>query len=241
MEACRVEEEKPEWRTVGTMAEGRSFLGSAAVGGKVYQIAGCINEDFSTSEVWDPKTGKFEHVAKSLSKRDSQGQAVVGGEIFVVGGYDNISSKYLKTGEKFSPETNKWSRLPSMNMARRSPGTVSYRGRVYAVGGMGVEEDLSSVEVLSPGAAEWRLLEGGMKEVNGWCSACLVDKPLRMMRTERSLTFRQKGSCEVEWEGEESGAATPASAGDSRRNWNWDTAENARTQQRLKQMKESLS
>lgn len=233
MEACRVEEEKPEWRTVGTMAEGRSFLGSAAVGGKVYQIAGCINEDFSTSEVWDPKTGKFEHVAKSLSKRDSQGQAVVGGEIFVVGGYDNISSKYLKTGEKFSPETNKWSRLPSMNMARRSPGTVSYRGRVYAVGGMGVEEDLSSVEVLSPGAAEWRLLEDGMKEVNGWCSACLVDKPLRMMRTERSLTFRQKGSCEVEWEGEESGAATPASAGDSRRNWNWDTAENARTQQSI--------
>ena len=68
--------------------------------------------------MWDPKTGKFEHVAKSLSKRDYQGQAVVGGEIFVVGGYDNISSKYLKTGEKFSPETNKWSRLPSMNMAR---------------------------------------------------------------------------------------------------------------------------
>ena len=68
--------------------------------------------------MWDPKTGKFEHVAKSLSKRDSQGQAVVGGEIFVVGGFDNISSKYLKTGEKYSPETNKWSRLPSMNMAR---------------------------------------------------------------------------------------------------------------------------
>ena len=66
-----------------------------------------------------------------------------------------------------------------------------------------------------------------------------------MMRTERSLTSDFvtfcPGSCEVEWEGEESGAATPASAGDSRRNWNWDTAENARTQQRLKQMKESLS
>ena len=43
--------------------------------------------------MWDPKTGKFEHVAKSLSKRDSQGQAVVGGEIFVVGGYDNISRR----------------------------------------------------------------------------------------------------------------------------------------------------
>ena len=76
--------------------------------------------------MWDPKTGKFEHVAKSLSKRDSQGQAVVGGEIFVVGGFDNISSKYLKTGEKYSPETNKWSRLPSMNMARWAQHVLSY-------------------------------------------------------------------------------------------------------------------
>ena len=76
--------------------------------------------------MWDPKTGKFEHVAKSLSKRDSQGQAVVGGEIFVVGGYDNISSKYLKTGEKYSPETNKWSRLPSMNMARWAQCSIQH-------------------------------------------------------------------------------------------------------------------
>ena len=40
MESCLVtqgdkETEKPEWRTAGTMAEGRSFLGSAAVDGKV--------------------------------------------------------------------------------------------------------------------------------------------------------------------------------------------------------------
>ena len=40
MESCSVtqgdkETEKPEWRTAGTMAEGRSFLGSAAVDGKV--------------------------------------------------------------------------------------------------------------------------------------------------------------------------------------------------------------
>ena len=40
MEACTVtgEEKRPEWRTAGTMAEGRSFLGSAAVGGKVFYI-----------------------------------------------------------------------------------------------------------------------------------------------------------------------------------------------------------
>ena len=54
MEACTVtgEEKRPEWRTAGTMAEGRSFLGSAAVGGKVFytlhvhyiiQILGLLN------------------------------------------------------------------------------------------------------------------------------------------------------------------------------------------------------
>ena len=77
--------------------------------------------------MWDPKTGTFEYVAKSLGKRDSQGQAVIDGEIYVVGGYDNITTKYLKTVEKFSPETNKWSKVPSMREARRSPGTVTYR------------------------------------------------------------------------------------------------------------------
>ena len=93
MECCHVPQDeniKPEWKTVGTMSEARSFLGSAVVRwtnfgstneikniwlnyrGKVYQIAGCINEDFSTNEVWDPKTGKFESISKCLSKRDSQ-------------------------------------------------------------------------------------------------------------------------------------------------------------------------
>ena len=96
MELCKIpvdEKVKPEWKTAGTMSEGRSFLGSAVLDGKVYQLAGCVNEDFSTNEVWDSRTGKFDHIAKCLGKRDSQGQAVVEGEIYVVGGYDNITTK----------------------------------------------------------------------------------------------------------------------------------------------------
>ena len=31
--------------------QGRSFLGSAAVNGKVYSIGGCLSEEFSTTEV----------------------------------------------------------------------------------------------------------------------------------------------------------------------------------------------
>ena len=45
--------------------------------------------------------------------------------------------------------------------------------RLFAVGGMGVEDDLCSVEVFSPTSGQWHYLPAQMKEVNGWCSACL--------------------------------------------------------------------
>ena len=46
-----VEGVKPVWQHGGEMKEGRSFLGSVTVEGRVYQIGGCISEDKSTHEV----------------------------------------------------------------------------------------------------------------------------------------------------------------------------------------------
>ena len=91
------------------MGEGRSFLGSVVLDGKVYQIGGCLSEEKSTTEVtffgqyfktgatqvWDPETRKFTAIPRSLSKRDSQGQAVVNDEIYVIGGFDNISNRWV--------------------------------------------------------------------------------------------------------------------------------------------------
>ena len=82
---------------------------------------------------------------------------------------------------------------------------------------MGVEEDLSSVEVYNPYTREWTYLSCDMKEVNGWCSAALgrytlhtthfmpplfivilflflflVDKPVRMM-LEKLNYHKQEG------------------------------------------------
>ena len=52
------------------------------------------------------------------------------------------------------------------------------RGRLYAVGGMGVGDDLSSVEVFSPWSGAWTSLDRDMREVNGWCSACLGESSM---------------------------------------------------------------
>ena len=84
---------------------------------------------------------------------------------------------------------------------------VAYRGRLYVAGGMGEKEDLSSCEVFCPSNNQWTKMKP-MNEVNGWCSACLgdssllatvftlllpVDKPLRMMESERQVTRRGTG------------------------------------------------
>ena len=99
-----------------------------------------------------------------------------------------------------------------MNIARRSPGVVSYRNHLYVVGGMGVDDDLSSVEVLNPYTGEWSFLPLEMKEVNGWCSACLggrikfsykylkdtifpVDKPVRMMLNKIDFKYQKGKIC----------------------------------------------
>ena len=130
MEYVKVEDDesiKPEWKVAGTMQEGRSFLGSASVGGKIYQIGGCLSENYSTTEVWDPNTGKFSDIPKGLCKRDSHGQGVIDGEIYLVGGFDNIMNNYLDSCEKFSPARNKWLKVPRLSLPRRSAGVVNYR------------------------------------------------------------------------------------------------------------------
>lgn len=252
-----------DWKVAGTMKEGRSFLGSAAIDGKVYSVGGCLSENYSTTEVWNPDTGQFVEVAKSLTKRDSQGLAVINGEIFSIGGYDNISNKYLNCVEKYSPTLDCWSRVPPMNVARRSPGVVNYRNRLYVVGGMGEESDLSTVEVYNPASEEWRLLPTEMKEVNGWCSVALVDKPVRLMATPRvyAKSGADKGFCSIIPIGggldletldlddlgsrRESFASSTSGCGSGgtpteKVTLDWKSTENARTEQRMKKHRREM-
>ena len=55
------------------------------------------SEKWRGAQVWDPDTRKFSAIPRSLSKRDSQGQAVVNDEIYVIGGFDNISNRFDAT------------------------------------------------------------------------------------------------------------------------------------------------
>jgi len=250
-----------DWKIAGVMKEGRSFLGSAAVQDNVYNIGGCLNESFSTIEVWNPETGEFTEKSRSLSKRDSQGQIAMNGDIYCIGGYDNLTNTYLSSVEKYSPSSDTWSKLPPINTARRSPGVVQYRNRLYIVGGMGVDDDLSTVEVYNSITQQWTVMSQSMKEVNGWCTVCLVEKPIRMMSEPRVYSkHSDRGFCNIiptggldldSFEAEDfnsrreslASSTSGCGSGDTpteKLNFDWKSTENARTEQRLKKHRKEL-
>lgn len=113
------------------------------------------------------KTNSWSNIASTLSKRDSLGLTMLEGEVFAVGGYNDLDCKYLKTVEKYDPKSNSWTKVKSMHMARRSPGLINYRGKLYVIGGMGEVEDLNSVEVFDPTTGVWTKFKHPLSEICG--------------------------------------------------------------------------
>lgn len=182
----------PQWTKGSSMNVGRSYLASTLLhepddhrqAGNLFVVGGCLTETVSTAEEYDSRTRKWRPIASTLSKRDSLALVSLDGELYAVGGFDNLQNKYLNSMERYDPSTNTWTEIKSMHVGRRSPGVVRHKGRIYAVGGMGESEDLKSVEVYDIFQDQWKKFPHSMKETCGWVSCCLVEKPLRMMKNE---------------------------------------------------------
>ena len=81
-------------------------------------------------------------------KRSDFGAAVVGGKIYVVGGFDGTTP--TNTAEMFCPISRKWTSLPSMRLPRSGVKAVAINGLLYVVGGWDGRQRLSSGEVFNP-------------------------------------------------------------------------------------------
>ena len=102
--------------------------------------------------------------------------------MYAIGGYDSVNNKILNTCERFSFRSGKWEEVAKMKVARRSPGVVTHRGVIYAVGGMGAKKDLRSMDMLCPVTKKWITMPESMKNLSGWTSATVIDKPIRMLQ-----------------------------------------------------------
>ena len=85
-----------------------------------------------------------------------QGEPVLDGKIYVVGGASTLMVKLPRHGrdEAYDPAANAWSQAPPMSSARHFPGVAVLNGKLYAAGGVYIEADegsSSSLEVSEGG------------------------------------------------------------------------------------------
>ncbi|HEY7705592.1 MAG TPA: kelch repeat-containing protein [Gaiellaceae bacterium] len=114
----------------------REHLGVAALGGRVYAVAGRtagLDSNLDVVESFDPRSGRWRAVARIPGKRGGTAATAVAGRLLSVGGeapQGTIPEVYA-----YSPTTRRWRQLPRMRTSRHGLGLVGWRGRAYALGG----------------------------------------------------------------------------------------------------------
>jgi N-acetylneuraminic acid mutarotase len=111
----------------------REHLAAAALGGKVYAVAGRlrgIDTNRTTVEVFD---GRWRAVTPLPESRGGTGAAAVAGRLVSVGG--EAPSGTIASVYAYSPASRRWDRLPGLPTPRHGLAVVAVGKRVFAIGG----------------------------------------------------------------------------------------------------------
>lgn len=83
-------------------------------------------------------------VAAMTTRRLGVAVAVLGGQLYAVGGSDGQAP--LNSVERYCPRSNKWTAVAPMSTRRKHLGCAVFDGQIYAVGGRDDCTELSSAE-----------------------------------------------------------------------------------------------
>ncbi|CAH8490674.1 unnamed protein product [Dicrocoelium dendriticum] len=90
------------------------------------------------------------------SRRCRCGVAVVGGLVYIVGGFNGALR--VRSVEIYDPIRNIWHSGPNMECRRATLGVAVLNGHIYAVGGFDGNSGLNSVEVFDMWSGNWRFI-----------------------------------------------------------------------------------
>jgi Kelch motif len=142
--------------TTAPMPTARSYLGAAAIGGKLYAVGGqaSLGVYLATLEAYDPITNAWDPDPKPPmpTARYGIGVAAIDGILYAVGGYSN---NYLATVEAYNTATNTWQTKAEMSIPRLGPGVVAINGILYAVGGYSSNGRVATIEAYNPATNTW--------------------------------------------------------------------------------------
>ena len=139
------------------MRSARSWLGLAAVGGKIYALGGKNGSSVLDSvEAYDPQLGAWAPVASMSQRREHHASVVIDGKIYAMGGY---FGQFLETVEVYDPQANSWQHVASIPQRVDWHAAAVMGGKIYVTGGFNHPgEALNSVYVYDPQADAWTQL-----------------------------------------------------------------------------------
>jgi Kelch motif len=114
----------------------REHLGAAALGGRVYAVAGRtagLDTNLDVVESYEPAGNRWRALPRVPGTRGGTAAAAVAGRLVSVGGEEPAGT--IRTVFAYNPATRRWSRLPDLPRPVHGLGLVGYRGRAYALAG----------------------------------------------------------------------------------------------------------
>lgn len=150
-------------------------LAMAAYDGKVYRIGGFTVTDGpeegkakldsqNTAARFDPAQGAWEDLPALPEPRSSHDIAVLGNDLYVVGGWGMVSADgnndhgWHKTAYRLdlTSATPEWKALPEVPFERRALSVAPFQGKLYAIGGMQKKGGpTTQVDVFDPATGTW--------------------------------------------------------------------------------------
>jgi N-acetylneuraminic acid mutarotase len=132
----------PQGEHVQAVVDGRIYI----IGGRIpmHVDAGNFHEYIDTTRHWmfDPAVGRWQERKSASIARNSAAAAVIDGEIYVVGGRQNLfqdDGSQLQHNvtelEIYDPRTDSWRRAAPMPLAQGGLAAAAVNGKLYAFGG----------------------------------------------------------------------------------------------------------
>ena len=132
--------------------------GGAAVGGKLYVVAGeTASAHTSDMYVFNPANGEWQ-VGPDLPGPGVENPAVTahGGKLYVFGGSTSSFTGAVPNAGVFDPATNAWTPLPSLPTARGGATAQAIGTKIYVVGGLtAAGVSLDTTDVFDTGTGTW--------------------------------------------------------------------------------------
>jgi N-acetylneuraminic acid mutarotase len=171
------------WEEIESLNEPRNSGCAAVLQGKLYVAGGVTGDLFNEQvlasvEYYQSSEKMWEKAPRMRMARRGAGAAVIGGKLYVAGGFNG--NVVLDSVERYDPSTNSWEYVGPMRNRRWYHVVAELDGKLYVAGGLESRANtgqLRSVERYDPATNTWETV-APMRHGRYLASAAVLDGKL---------------------------------------------------------------